>query len=309
VLARRAYAAVAAVALSLAARSAPAASPQDEHAAAVAAFQAGRALVDAGDCNAAVPKFQESLRHEQGVGALLSLGECFQDVLPARAWLYFRKAELLAAVKRDERGDYARKQSRSLEPRLEPVRIIGADASATVTVDDDVVEPELLAEPLMLAHGLHRFVFSAPGRKPKTVLAAPGAGVAMAVPKLEPASSSVSTPPPPPPPEPAPTPMGRTAGIALMAGGAAGLVVGSIFGGLALGKKGDVASGCAGYAVGCNPHDAATLESANSDAHTFATVSTIAFVAGTLLAAGGALLYFTTPSGPGSAGVAVERRW
>jgi hypothetical protein len=309
VVVRRAHAILVAIAISTAG-PASAGTPQEEHVAAVAAFQAGRALVDKGDCNSAVPKFQESLRHEQGIGALLSLAECFSDTVPARAWLYFRKAELVAAVKRDDRGDYARKQSRALEARLQPLRVTATDPGVTLSVDDDVIEPELLSEPLMLSPGLHRLVISAPGKKTKTILAAPGGGATVVIPPLEGQTPTAPVEPPhASPPAAESTPIARPAGIALMTGGAVGLIVGSIFGGLALGKKGDVTSGCASYGVGCDPRNAPTLESANNDAHTFATISTIAFVAGAALAAGGALLYFTAPSGPGSAGIAVARRW
>jgi hypothetical protein len=80
----------------------------------------------------------------------------------------------------------------------------------------------------------------------------------------------------------------------LLAGGAGvvGLGVGAYFGVRAFSKQGVVDDHCHGALC-----DATGLD-ADDDAHTSAAVSTIAFVAGAALAAGGAVLFFTAGDFP-----------
>jgi hypothetical protein len=73
----------------------------------------------------------------------------------------------------------------------------------------------------------------------------------------------------------------RTAGYVSLAAGALGLGVGALTGLFAIGKKDDVSAGC--DASGCNPDGIAAAK----DGRTFATASTVSFVVGGVLAAGG----------------------
>jgi hypothetical protein len=106
----------------------------------------------------------------------------------------------------------------------------------------------------------------------------------------------------------------RIAGIAVGGAGVVGLVVGSVLGLGAHSKYNDALSGpCGGLASGCSSQGVADGQSAHSEA----TASTIVFVVGAALVAGGAVLYFTSPKGVAvsptvgmqSAGVAVSGRW
>jgi hypothetical protein len=85
----------------------------------------------------------------------------------------------------------------------------------------------------------------------------------------------------------------RTMGLVLGGAGAAGIVLGSIFGIVAKSTYDHAWSECGSDPRGCTPqgvHDGQT-------AHEQATVSTVAFVAGALLLGGGAALYLTAPKG------------
>lgn len=72
--------------------------------------------------------------------------------------------------------------------------------------------------------------------------------------------------------------------------GGAALILGGVMGGLALGKHGDLSDAC--------PNDACpTEEQDNLDSfRTFGTVSTVGFIVGGVLAAGGVVLLLTAPS-------------
>lgn len=100
--------------------------------------------------------------------------------------------------------------------------------------------------------------------------------------------------------------------------GGAGIVLGAVTGGLAAGKKSS-ASGSPCASGPCPPSDLSTYQSDRSSYYTMGTISTIGFIAGGVLAAGGAALLLFAPRGesapaasaawvspyvgPGSAGV------
>ena len=73
--------------------------------------------------------------------------------------------------------------------------------------------------------------------------------------------------------------------------GVAGLVVGSLFGAVASSKWSAAKSDCG---AGCGP--TAPAQGEKSTASSDATISTVAFVVGGVLAAGGVVLYLTAPS-------------
>ena len=85
----------------------------------------------------------------------------------------------------------------------------------------------------------------------------------------------------------------RTVGVVLMGVGAAGLVVGTIFGVDALQKNNDAKDVC-GDDTSCPTQEGENL---SDDAQQAALVSTIGFVAGGLALAGGAVVYLTAPDG------------
>jgi hypothetical protein len=137
---------------------------------------------------------------------------------------------------------------------------------------------------------------------------------------LDETPTSTPTPAPssaPAPAEPASTPeqpatssedSGKTRRIlsfAAMGAGVVGLGVGTVFGFLA---KSKLDSSNNGSPAPCNKSDQCTTEglSDRKDAGSFATISTIGFIAGGVLAAGGVVLFLTAPPAPTTTGLTLS---
>jgi hypothetical protein len=83
----------------------------------------------------------------------------------------------------------------------------------------------------------------------------------------------------------------KIAGIVTLGVGGAGLIVGAITGGLALGDHSDISNGCP------DPKNCpASLQGKIDSYHTMGTISTIGFVAGGILAAAGIVMWVLAPS-------------
>ena len=85
----------------------------------------------------------------------------------------------------------------------------------------------------------------------------------------------------------------RTLGLVGMGVGGAGLVLGVVTGVVAIGQHSSLATTCA---TGCPESAQGSIDSY----HTMALLSTVGLIAGGVLAAGGAVLFFTAPSGRGA---------
>jgi hypothetical protein len=99
--------------------------------------------------------------------------------------------------------------------------------------------------------------------------------------------------PPPLPPAPPPSTAQRTAGLALIGVGAAGLVVGGITGGLAVAKHASLTSTCPGG--NCLVSQQAALEADVDTYHRLATTSTVGVIAGAAVLATGVVVVLTAP--------------
>jgi hypothetical protein len=102
----------------------------------------------------------------------------------------------------------------------------------------------------------------------------------------------------------------KTIGFAVGGAGVVGVVVGSIFGLVSKGTYDQASQGCRDGSGPCSTGDAQH----SADAHTQATISTVGFVAGGVLLAGGAALYFTAPTGtvtvgPTAGGLVMRGSW
>jgi hypothetical protein len=86
----------------------------------------------------------------------------------------------------------------------------------------------------------------------------------------------------------------KTIGLVVGSAGIVVLVVGSIFGGLAISSWGSANSACPSHS-GCS----APATSDRQNALTYGTVSTVGFVAGAVLVAGGLTLFLTAPTSQG----------
>ena len=86
----------------------------------------------------------------------------------------------------------------------------------------------------------------------------------------------------------------KTIGIIVAGAGVAGLAFGGVTGLLAMSAHDDAKSKCPEYPNRCASDG--TAQGPNDDAQSFATMSTIGFIAGGALLIGGAALYLTAPS-------------
>ncbi|HEX4447575.1 MAG TPA: hypothetical protein VH044_12590 [Polyangiaceae bacterium] len=196
-----------------------------------------------------------------------------------------------------------------------------------VTMDDQVLASKLDGTAIAVNPGPHHFVFEAPGRAKEerslvvregekdrhervVLVTLPAESVPLAaVPVTAPAASAAVESPP------SPGRAQRIAGLAVAGVGVAGVVVGSVFGIVAKSTYKDALTGCTDGNTDECTHDSVQK---SGTAHDQATVSTIAFIAGGALLAGGVALYFTAPHasvaiaptvGMGSAGLGVSGSW
>jgi hypothetical protein len=247
-------------------------------AAAEALFRDGRAAMQRGDYEVACAKLDESQRLDPAPGTLLNLAECEEKRgRLASAWQDYQwAAEALPAG--DERVPYAKSHADALAPRL-PRLVVRLASSAPegsrVRRDDVDLGAASLGASLPVDPGKHAVVVTAPGRAARTYEVTAAEGRASEV--------TVDAGPPE-----ARAPSAETRGLGKLPGwigigvGGGALVLGSVTGVLAIGRA-RVADEHCDAAHTCDDVGLA----ANSDGRTFSTVSTVAFVAGALLVAGG----------------------
>jgi hypothetical protein len=188
----------------------------------------------------------------------------------------------------------------------------GQELSAVkVSMDGEVVADHLDGTALTLDPGSHTFTFETAGQPPATttlILHEGEKGRAETVvvgPTPPPAPAEPTSAAPRAPASTGPTPADggsglRTVGLVVGGGGIVGLVVGGIFGAMAASSWSTAQNECPSHS-GCSPQ---AINDHNSTT-TFATVSTIGFVAGGVLLAGGVTLYLMAPKGASAVGLQV----
>lgn len=250
---------------------------------------------------------------------------------------------------RDEKKIVALKTScvdwlREVEQEIPTIVLVAKDdlgnalSDIQVTMDGAALAAKLDAKPLEIDPGQHTFVFAASdGTKQELSAAIIGSkkdqvvsvtfkrAVATGTPPAPSAVPSSSVPAPATTAAPSPAadtatlPAGgssmRTVGYIAGGVGIVGLGLGGFFGLQAMSKNSD--ANCDSNSVCANPQS-------RRDAQSAATISTIGFVAGGLLTAGGIVLILTSPSetkaaarrweaapmiGYGSGGVVLQGRW
>jgi hypothetical protein len=280
----------------------------------------GVKLADAGKCDLAVDRLTRAEKLFHAPTTLARLGECqvalgrlvegtenlrrvVREVLPAGAPPAFVAAQ-----------DRARGVLDKAAPRIARLKIVvngAGDAVVTVKVDDQTVSSALLGVDRPTDPGEHEVVASAPGfvaARSKVTLKDGGGEVvtlslvpdpnAVKPPVAEGSTptrgdaatngSDLRAPPVTPPPS---TKKNYVPAIVVLGAGGAGLVVGAVFGGLALGERGSLADAC-----GANRVCPASAQPTYDRATTFSTVSTIGFVAGGVLAAASVVLFLFAPT-------------
>ena len=309
----------------------------EDKAAAEALFEQGHALVEKGDYRQACPKYAESLRLDPGIGVMLHLASCWEKSgRPASAWAQYREAEQVAMRAGDSRADVARKRADALEGKLFRLTVVVPAATVVeglaIARDGEAVGRAQWGAAVPIDPGEHVIVAVAPGKQRwegKVVTPDEPGATSISVPALLDASAA----PPAPPPMPAPAasgsgpPLATDEGrptwgtqriFAVVAGGVGviGVGVGTYFGILTKSKLDDSnGNGCNASSNLCNSTGAAL----RNDAVSAGNASTVAFVVGAAALAGGAVLWFTSPSptparvgasvGPGVGALVVGGAW
>lgn len=272
----------------------------DSAAAAEALFQDAKRLFEVGDYAHACPKLEESQRLDPGIGTLYRLGDCYEKVgRTASAWAAFREVTATAnRTGQTARAEDAKKRADALEPSLARLELkVAAPDTPGLVVKRGATElgRGVWSTPVPVDPGEVAIVASAPGHKPHqvTVKATPGAIARVEVPALVvlPPSATIEREPPAEEPRPFWSTQ-RTLAVVAGAAGVVGVGIGTAFGVVSMGKGSDAEAD--GHCDAANVCDDVGL-GLRRDAISAGNVSTIAFVAGGVLLAGGAVLWFTAP--------------
>lgn len=280
------------------------------------AFQQAVDKLNKGDAAAACPLFEESDRLDPQPGTEYELAKCYEATgRHASAWSRFRAlAEKLEARGEREKAEKIRQRvSAAIEPKLARVTIVVPDAVAAVPGlevrrDGIAVGRPMWGSAIPVDPGAHRLRVLAPGKRAwesPFEVSGPSVSLTLTVPALvdEPVAPPPAVVAPPPPVASPPSLLAsgqRKAALAVGALGVIGLGVGAGFGAAALGKGSawseavekscDANRDCASTTI------VASIRQIERDRSTFATASTIAFVAGGVAVAGGLVLWLAAPS-------------
>jgi hypothetical protein len=272
-----------------------------------ALFRQGKQALDAKDYAKACPMLAESYRLDPATGAMLALATCHeQQGKLASAWSEFTEAA--SRSQREGRADrvaVAKERQQALEPRLSTLTIVVADAVAVLPGfelrrDGVVLGRAVLGAPVPVDGGDHTVEVAATGKqafktrvvvgkekdKAKVEVASleddataktpkdatkPGAAVSLSASSVAPSSRLTDM---------------QIAGLIAGGVGVVGIAVGSAFGLTAISKNNDSKNDCASGVC-----TTSAAQQARDDARAAGTVSTIAFVAGGVLAAAGVTLF------------------
>jgi hypothetical protein len=314
--ARRAVVAVALAASALAPATAGAQTPPagdvDREAQRTQLYKEAVDLANSGRWADAAEKLRAVLAIRSSPKVRFTLGQAEEHV-GRLSTAYDTYAQALAdaeAARQTDVADTAGVALRSLGPRVPVVRVVvtGEGASAaTATIDDHATQP---GEPVRVDPGAHRIAVSAPGARTveSTVTVAEGqrldvslqlqhegATIAAATSGSQPATGEAEAAPAT---SSRPIPW-RTIGLVTAGVGVLGMGVGTYFGFDAISKNN------ASNQSGCNGNTCTSgAYSTREDARSSATVSTVGFVVGGLLAAGGVSLWLLAPRGDSALQVA-----
>lgn len=280
--------------------------------------QEGVKLADAGNCEEAIEKLTRAEKLFHAPTTLAKLGECqvkvgkivigtenlnrvSREALPANAPQAFRDAQ-----------DRAKQVLAEAKPKIAKLKIAvaaPADAKMTVTIDGENIPLANLNTNRPVDPGEHVIEVTAPGFLKSTgKVRLPEGGIDSIALTLEPDPNAPKTPvvvapvggtdtQPTPPPGDRTTPgRDKTAAYVTLGIGGAGIVVGTIFGLVAIGKKGDLNDACPNKVC-----PSAAQQDTIDSGKTMGTVSTVGFIVGGLGLAVGTVLLFTGGSSPAKA--------
>ena len=270
-----------------------------------------------GHFSEACPKLAASQRLDPGAGTLMNLATCYEkNGQLASAWATFKEAA--AASRASGHADWemaARGRAEKLEPELARLVVVvpkEAQVSGLVVErDGTAIDAAEWATPIPTDAGPHVIRALAPGKKTwstEVTIAGPKVQATVNVPVLQAAEAAPAT-------RPADTAaalsgapgdagrMQRLVGLALGVGGVVFIGAGAFFGWKASSTHDDAL----GFCNASNQCKQRGLD-LDDDAQKQATLSTLTFVAGGVLVAGGAVLYLTAPRGAPTTGATVPAR-
>jgi len=315
------------------------ATPQDQ-AVAQSLYDEGRTLMNAKNFAQACPKLEESQRLDPSPATEFHLADCYEQVgRTASAWAAFLEvASTSKLAGRSEREKVARDRADALAPKLTKLAInvpaVAQVAGLVVKRNGTVVREGQWGAAVPVDQGPQAIEASAPGKlawQSQVQAAGEGKTTSVDVPALQDAPAPVAESATPAA-SPASSAPGASTGEATLSSGArgntqrivavvvagvgvVGVAIGGVFGASALGKNSDANSGHCGTDNVCDGQGVTLRQNAVHAGN----VSTIAFVAGGVAIAGGAVLWFTAPSnhgiqaapaiGGGSYGAVVRGAW
>lgn len=261
-----------------------------------ALFEEGTKAMEQGDYARGCPALQQSLAIDPAPGTALALARCHEKAGKiATAWAAYLDAEARARkAGQAPRADAARDQAAALAARVPHVVItVGSQVAAlpglVVELDGLAIAPTALGTQLPVDPGEHRIEARATGKAmaQRTLKIAESESQSVAFASLDDAAATAA------PDDVAaasdgPRPL-FVAGLVVGGVGVAGIGVGAVFGLLASGASSDSDESCAPFQAGTGGTHAAYLQCVDDreSAGSLADVSTIAFIAGGVLAAGG----------------------
>lgn len=276
-------------------------------------FNEAKKLMEEKKFAEACPKLESAYRKDQQQGTLLNLAYCHSEMGSKwLAWVEFREAESKTNDK--SRKEFAHEKMAALEKGLTRL-VVDPQTKYEVTevfledrrIYDAEKNTPFFAEP----NNQRKVVFHAKGKKAATVLITVGSPKEkmqhIQVPEMADEDPVAIVPPTETPntsPSSSPPPAGesgsswngqKTLAVGLGAAGVVGVAIGAIFGVKTM--TGACTDGPGGEP--CSAQD-------RSDASSSGSISTIAFIAGGALLAGGVVVWVLAPSGPAKSGGLVK---
>jgi len=293
---------------------------------AILLFDQGIKEMKAGQYEKACNSFERSIATYPDSGTKGSLARCYEKLgRLASSWKLWRELADLAPSP-DLRKDAAAQAAR-LEPKIGRyvIKLTKPPADLAVTINGS---PTTLTDvPVPIDAGGVIVRAYAAGRKDWSVelSATDGNVLTIEIPELDKADLAVHKDPdpvkPPPPPPPPPSSTRKHVGLGLIGVGAAGVIVGGVFGLKAKSKFGDAEDLCGGSVDTCFSDRVGEAQGLVDDARSAGNLSTILVVAGGAAVAGGVVLYLTAPkameravavaplASPSTAGLVVSGRF
>jgi len=274
-----------------------AAQTPDAKASAEILFDEGKALLVEGKYASACSKLAESVKLDPGIGAMLYLADCYEkDGRTASAWAEFLEAESVAATRGDRRSEVARERADALAPKLSKIVVMVDPQAAGVDVRRDgiAIGAAQWGTELPIDPGDHVLEASAAGKLPWRASVTISAGPSRQVVSVPALADAPRDEPQTAPPQRSGNSQ-RVVGASLAGVGLLGVGLGAYFGLHASARLSD--SNADGHCNAANQCDDLGTE-ARHDASSSALASTVFFIAGGALLAGGVVLYFTAPRAP-----------